>query len=195
MGGTESVGVIACACTCVHGYNAAAYPCSPTFLPASSHCLPPSPPVSLTFRCFPSLCAHLSACLFTLAAPFVAHHLSLLTHLLAHSPGHLDAKLDAPPLPPAHPPRNLLANHRARTMPNTTGRMGEGTAGKRGVGTGMGTWVSVCVRSWVRERIRSFRSGVRASVRIAADICSGVSVGKHTGGSWRTCQHAYVGRE
>jgi len=129
---------LACACTCVHGYNAAAYPCSPTFLPASSHCLPLSPPVSLTFRCFPSLCAHLSACLFTLAAPFVAHHLSLLTHLLAHSPGHLDAKLDAPPLPPAHPPRNLLAHHHARPMPTTTGRDGRRDSGKARRGYGHG---------------------------------------------------------
>src|SRR5882724_11277721 len=173
MGGTESVGVIACACTCVHGYNAAAYPCSPTFLPASSHCLPPSPPVSLTFRCLPSLCAHLSACLFTLAAPFVAHPLSLLTHLLL--------AISTPNSTPHHSlPLTLLATSSPTTMPARCppllGGMGEGMAGKRGVGTGMGTWVSVCVRSFVREFIRSFRAGVCAGVRISADIFSDVRV-------------------
>src|SRR5882724_8403375 len=76
MGGIESVGVHACACTCIHGYNTAATPCSPTLLPASSPYSPTSSPASLTFCCLPSLCTDLSACLFTLAAPFVAHHLS-----------------------------------------------------------------------------------------------------------------------
>ena len=175
MGGKRVWEYLACACTCIHGYNAAAYPCSPTFLPASSHCLPPSPPVSLTFCCLPSLCTHSQPASSPLPPPFVAHHLSLLTHL-AHSPGHLDTKLDAPPLPPAHPPRTLLSHHHARPTPTLLGAMGEDMAGKRGVGMGMGTWVSVCVRSCVHECIRSLRAGVRAGVRIAADIYSDVRV-------------------
>src|SRR5882724_4066135 len=146
-----------------------------------------------------------------------------LPSLPAHSPLNLPLHPCRPPSSPTTSPSSLTSSpiHTAISTPNSTphhfrpltllatsspitapaqcptllGRMGEGTAGKRGVGTGMDTWVSVCVRSWVRERIRSFRSGVRASVRMAADICSGVSVGKHTGGSWRTCRYAYVGRE
>ena len=170
MGGTESVGVLACACTCVHSYNAAAYPCSPTFLPAYSPSSPASSPTSLTFRCLPSLRAHLSACLFTLAAPFVPHHLFLLTNLFAHSPGHLDTKLDAPPLLPAHPPRNLLSHHHACLTPTTTGQDGRRHGGKARCGLRMGTWVSVCIQSCMCECIQSFHAGVRAGLCIAVDI-------------------------
>ena len=196
MGGTKSVGVHVCAC--MHAFTAMTLPPLPAHPPFCPHLHPdrpsPLPPRSRS-AAFPP-CALISQPASLPLPPPSSPTTSPSS--LTSSPIH--TAISTPNSKPHHClPLTLLATSSPITVPaqcpTLLGRMGEGTAGKRGGGTGMGTWVSVCVRSWVRERIRSFRSGVRASVRIAADICSGVSVGKHTGGSWRTCQHAYVGRE
>jgi len=78
-----------CVRACVHGWDAAASPCSLTFLPRVRPPLPPPRPSRPRLPLPLSLLTRLTACLFTPSAPFVAYHLSLPTHLLARLHTHL----------------------------------------------------------------------------------------------------------
>jgi len=167
----------------------------------------------------PSFCPHLHllarllSCLAHVPLPSlpVRSPLSLPLHLaapsspttssssLTSSPIHLAiSTLTRCPTTPARSPSwQPPLPHLAFRLPPLLGGMGEGIAGKA-------AWVWACVLGFcvctvLRARLHTVVPCRRPCRRTYSCRymfgCSGVSVGKHTRGSWRTCRRAYVGLE